>query len=222
MKQFHIHDDTNLMHFVIPGLTPYRVRGRLRNPGFLSVRLRRTAFAGMTGVVVTHDAVYRIIRALIFILLLTFMGLIFVAQASAQPSPKEPLLKGQEDSTQQKMAGSGPGKNPFSLPAGIHLRSKSKAVPVALKAPETAPKGETKVLDVPPSPLPTPLKVRAILIGSQTRLALIDRHIVREGDSLEGEKILVIAKDYVVLGEGDKKRTLFLHQSPVHLTVEEK
>ena len=217
MKQFHIQDDTNLMPFVIPGLTPYRVRGRLRNPASFWI----PAFAGMTGVVVTHDAVYRIIRALVFIILLTFMGLIFVAQASAQAFPKEPLLKRQEDSTQQKI-GSGPGRNPFSLPAGIHLRSKSPAVPAALKAPETAPKGETKVLDVPPSPLPTPLKVRAILIGSQTRLALIDRHIVREGDSIEGEKILVIAKEYVVLGQGDKKRTLFLQQSPIHLTVEEK
>jgi hypothetical protein len=165
---------------------------------------------------------FRAIGALIFILLLTLMAAVLAAQTSAQTPPKEFLPKGGGDSTRQKMAGSGLGRNPFSLPDGIHLRSKSPAVPAALKAPETAPKGETKVLDVPPSPLPTPLKVRAILIGSQTRLALIDRHIVREGDSLEGEKILVIAKDYVVLGEGDKKRTLFLHQSPVHLTVEEK
>ena len=116
MKQFHIHDDTNLMHFVIPGLTPYRVRGRLRNPGFLSVRLRRTAFAGMTGVVVTHDAVYRIIRALIFILLLTFMGLIFVAQASAQPSPKEPLLKGKRIRLSKKWQEAAPERIPFLSP----------------------------------------------------------------------------------------------------------
>jgi len=166
------------------------------------------------------------IGALVFIILLTFMGLIFVAQASAQASPKELYPKGEGDSARQKMAGSGPGRNPFSLPAGIHLRSKtqgvSQAVPAALKAPEKIPLRETKVLDVPPLPLPSPLRVRAILIGGQSRWALIDRHIVREGDSLEGEKILVIAKDYVVLGQGDKKRTLFLHQSPVHLTVEEK
>jgi hypothetical protein len=174
----------------------------------------------MTGVVVTHDAVYRIIRALIFILLLTFIGVIFAAQTSAQNPQKELLPKGQEDSAQQKMIGSGPEKNPFSLPVGIHLRSKSKAVPMALKAPETAPKGEAKVLNAPPPP--APLKVRAILISSQTRLALIDRHIVRVGDSIQEEKILEIAKEYVVLGKGDKKRTLLLHQSPVHLTVEEK
>ncbi|MFH1757656.1 MAG: hypothetical protein ABH969_06390 [Pseudomonadota bacterium] len=164
---------------------------------------------------------YRIKPALVFIILFTFMGEIFAAQASAQTPPKELLPKGEGDSTRQKMAGSGPGRNPFSLPAGIHLRSKSKTVPMASKVLETAPKKETKVLDVPPPP-PAPLKVRAILITSQSRLALIDRHIVSVGDSIQEEKILEIAKDRVVLGKGDKKRTLLLHQSPVHLTVEEK
>jgi hypothetical protein len=163
----------------------------------------------------------RINHTRILIILLTFVGLIFVAQAFAQASPKEPLPTGQEDSAQQKI-GSGLGRNPFSFPDGIQLRSKSPAVAAAPKAQETARKGETKVLDVPPPPLPAPLKVRAILIGGQTRLALIDRHIVREGDSIGGEKILVIAKEYVFLGQGDKKRTLFLHQSSVHLTVEKK
>ena len=165
---------------------------------------------------------FRAIGALILILLLTLMAAVLAAQTSAQTAPKEDLSKGERDSARQKMAGSGPGRNPFSLPAGIHHRSKSPAVAAAPKAPEMAPKGETKVLDVPPPPLPAPLKVRAILIGSQTRLALIDRQIVREGDSIEGEKILAIAKDYVVLGQGDNKRTLFLQQSPLHLTVEEK
>ena len=166
--------------------------------------------------------IHRIIPALIFILLLTLMAAVFAVQTSAQTPPKELLLRGQEDSAQQKMIGSSPGRNPFSLPAGIHLRSKSKAVPMASKVLETAPKMETKVLDVPPPPPPAPLKIRAILITSQSRLALIDRHIVRVGESIQEEKILEIAKDYVVLGKGDKKRTLLLHQSPVHLTVEEK
>jgi hypothetical protein len=165
---------------------------------------------------------YRIKPPLIFIILLTFMGLIFAVQTSAQTPQKDLLLMGQEDSAQLKMIGSGLGRNPFSLPAGIHLRSKSKAVPMASKVLETAPKRETKVLDVPPPPPPAPLKIRAILITSQSRLALIDRHIVRVGESIKEEKILEIAKDYVVLEKGDKKRTLLLHQSPVHLTVEEK
>ena len=147
------------------------------------------------------------------------MAAVLAAQTSAQTPPKALLPKGEGDSTRQEI-GSGPGKNPFSLPAGIHLRSKSKAVPMALKAPETAPKGEAKVLNAPPPP--APLKIRAILITSQSRLALIDRHIVRVGESIQEEKILEIAKDFVVLGKGDKKRTLLLHQSPIHLTAEEK
>jgi hypothetical protein len=175
----------------------------------------------MTGVVGNQAAFYRTMRALMAIILPAFMGLIFAVQTSAQTPPKERLLRGQEDSAQQKMVGSGPGRNPFSLPAGIHLRSKSTAVPMASKVLETAPKMETKVLDVPPPP-PAPLKIRAILITSQSRLALIDRHIVRVGESIEEEKILEIAKDYVVLGKGDKKRTLLLHQSPILLTIKEK
>lgn len=176
----------------------------------------------MTGVVGIHAVFYRIMRVLMAILLLAFMGLIFAVQTSAQTHPKERLLRGQEDSAQQKTIGSGPGRNPFSLPAGIHLRSKGPVVPMASKVLETAPKMETKVLDIPPPPPPAPLIVRAILITSQSRLALIDRHIVRVGESVQDEKILEIAKDYVVLGKGDMKRTLLLHQSPIHLTVEEK
>src|SRR4030042_307513 len=176
----------------------------------------------MTGVVGIHGAFYRIVRVLMTITLLAFMGLIFAVQTPAQTPTKERLLRGQEDSARQKIMRSGPGRNPFSLPAGIHLRSKGTAVPMASKVLEAAPKMETKVLDVPPIPPPAPLKIRAILITSQSRLALIDRHIVRVGESIQEEKILEIAKDYVVLGKGDKKRTLLLHQSPIHLTVEEK
>jgi hypothetical protein len=147
--------------------------------------------------------IHRIVPALVFIFLLTFAAEVFAVQASAQKPQKEL-------------------RNPFSLPAGVHLRSKGQAVPAPAKAPEKTPQQKIQIPDIPSSPLPAPLKVKAILIGSHSRLALIDRHIVREGDSIEGEKILVIAKDHVVLGQGDKKRTLFLHQSPVHLTVEEK
>ena len=156
--------------------------------------------------------IHRIVPALISIFLFSFTAEVFAVQALAQKPQKELRPKREEDS----------GRNPFSLPAGVHLRSKSQGVPAAVKAPEKTPPRETKMVDIHPSPVPPPLTVKAILISSQSRWALIDRHMVREGDSIGGEKILVIAKDHVVLGGGDKERKLFLHQSPVHLTVEEK
>ena len=67
-----------------------------------------------------------------------------------------------------------------------------------------------------------PMKVRAILISDHARLVLIDHHIVTEGDSIRGEKVLEIKKDRVTLGKGDQRRTLHLSQSPVQLTVEER
>jgi hypothetical protein len=147
--------------------------------------------------------IHRIVPALIFFFLFTFTAEVFAVQASAQKPQKEL-------------------RSPFALPAGIHLRSQSQGVPAAVKAPEKISPPETKMVDMHPSPVPPPLTVKAILISSQSRWALIDRHMVREGDSIGGEKILVIAKDHVVLGRGDKERKLFLHQSPIHLTVEEK
>jgi len=44
------------MHFVIPGLIPYPVRGRLRNPVLFWI----PAFAGMTRSVVIHGVAYRL------------------------------------------------------------------------------------------------------------------------------------------------------------------
>jgi hypothetical protein len=45
---------------------------------------------------------------------------------------------------------------------------------------------------------------------------------VTAGDSIQDEKVLEIEKDRVILGKGNRKRTLLLSQSPVLLTVEEK
>ena len=99
-------------------------------------------------------------------------------------------------------------RDPFLLPSGVRLLSKNEPV---------LGKSETKPIDT--SPLP--LKVKAILISDHIRLASIDRYIVTVGDSIYDEKVLEIKADQVVLGKGDKKRTIFLDQSPIKLTVEE-
>jgi len=101
-------------------------------------------------------------------------------------------------------------RDPFVLPLGVRLLSKSDTTSVT--------QGASSTEDISPPPL----KVNAILIGDRIRLASIDRHIVTVGDSILDEKILEIKNDRVILGKGAKKRTLLLSQSPVQLTVEER
>lgn len=100
------------------------------------------------------------------------------------------------------------GRDPFQLPPGIRLLSKGEPM-VGAKEKPTSP-------DLPP------LLVKAILISDKIRLASIDRHIVTVGDKILDEKVLEIEADRVVLGKGDKKRTLYLTQSPIRITVEER
>jgi len=107
------------------------------------------------------------------------------------------------------------GRDPFLLPSGVRLLSKMDTASGAKGIP---PKTEGNPNDI----LPSPLKVKTILISDHVRLALIDRHIVKVGDSIHDEKVLEIKTDRVILGKGDQKRTLLLSQSPVLLTVEER
>ncbi|MGB9627881.1 MAG: hypothetical protein ACPL6D_04410 [Thermodesulfobacteriota bacterium] len=101
-------------------------------------------------------------------------------------------------------------RDPFQLPSGVRPLSKIEpVVGVKEKTPSITP-------EVPP------LMVKAILISDKIRLASIDRHIVTVGDKIIDEKVLEIEEGYVVLGKGDKKRTLYLTQSPIRLTVEER
>ena len=107
------------------------------------------------------------------------------------------------------------GRDPFLLPSGVHLLSNKETTMGTKGIP-------SKLVGNPNEVLPSPLKVKAILISDRIRLALIDRHIVTVGDSIQDEKVLEIKKDQVILGKRDQKRTLLLSQSPVLLTVEEK
>jgi len=106
-------------------------------------------------------------------------------------------------------------RDPFLFPPGVRLLSKNNAVLVG-KGTLSVP--ETKPIDIPP-PL---LTVKSILISDHVRLASIDRFIVTVGDSVGDEKVLEIRNDGVVLGKGDKRRTLLLSQSLIRLTVEER
>jgi type II secretory pathway component PulC len=64
------------------------------------------------------------------------------------------------------------------------------------------------------------LKLKAVLISDRIQLASIDRSIVTVGDLVNGEKVLEIRSDRVILEKEGKKRTILLDQSPVKITVE--
>jgi hypothetical protein len=140
----------------------------------------------------------------IFLLVTTFLylgtGLVELQEAIGQTKTK---------------TGQSYGRNPFLLPSG--LRVPKVADPIAVKQ-EKAEKFEIRPVEASPSPL----KVKAILIGEHVRLASIDRQIVTIGDRILEERVIEIKSDRVVLERGNQKRTLFLSQSPIRLSVEER
>jgi len=146
----------------------------------------------------------KIILAMTFINIFILVGITLMDPIAVNGQSKERTILSQER-----------GKDPFLLPSGIHLLSK---IDTASGTKGISSKTDSKPNDM----LPSPLKVKAILISDHVRLALIDRHIVTAGDSIQDEKVLEIKTDRVILGKGDQKRTLLLSQSPVLLTVEER
>ena len=146
----------------------------------------------------------KIILALTLVLSFLLAGII---QIEPQINPQINLMTAYGQTKEKISLSQDFQRDPFLLPSGVRLLSKSEPV---------LDKFGTKPIDV--SPLP--LKVKAILISDHIRLASIDRYIVTVGDSIYDEKVLEIKADQVTLGKGDKKRTIFLDQSPIKLTVE--
>ena len=142
----------------------------------------------------------KVMMTMVFITIFILAGITLINPIAVNGQSKERIALSQES-----------GRDPFLLPSGVHLLSK---IGTALGA-RRGPSG----MDNRPSE--NPMKVKAILISDHARLALIDRHIVTVGDSIRGEKVLEIKTDRVILGKGDRKRTLLLSQSPVVLTVDE-
>jgi hypothetical protein len=145
---------------------------------------------------------------------LILVGFVFLDSALPQAETKEVLQKGEESPSQTNPADTRL-RNPFLLPPGIYFLSKDGVGPVRK---DKASGTDTKLEEIETSPF----KVRAILISDQIRLATIGSQIVAVGDKLNDETILEIKKDRVILGKGDRKRTLHLQQSPLQLTIEEK
>jgi hypothetical protein len=146
----------------------------------------------------------KIILPMTFITIFILAGITLMDPIAANGQSKGRIALSQES-----------GKDPFLLPSGVRLLSKMDTASGAKGIPS---KTEGKPNDI----LPSPLKVKTILISDHVRLALIDRHIVKVGDSIHDEKVLEIKTDRVILGKGNQKRTLLLSQSPVLLTIEER
>ncbi len=109
------------------------------------------------------------------------------------------------------------GRDPFVLPPGVRLLSNGDTNAVIKGTVSSRTPSTTEI-----KPKEILLKVTAILISDHIRLASIDGSIVTVGDSIHDQRILEIKNDRVVLGKGDRRRTLLLSQSPVQLTVERK
>ena len=151
---------------------------------------------------------------LMIIVVVILMMLVSFDAAFPQAGKKETVRIGEESPSRKKAAGT-PERNPFLLPLGVHLLSKGGGEPVQRGKP-TEPRTQLEESEM------SPFSVRAILISDQIRLATIGPHIVAVGDKLHDETILEIKKDRVILGKGDRKRTLHLQQSPLQLTTDEK
>ena len=155
------------------------------------------------------------LMALIFSILFLVWGYVMPGWGFAQEPSKTAGQKTKGILPHQEQVESGWGRDPFLLPSGVHLLSRSDP---ALTPQDTPSRLDGKSREVPPPSL----EVRAILISDRLRLASIDQQIVTVGDLIHDERILEIQTDRVVLGKEGRKRILLLTQSPVRLTIEGK
>ena len=153
----------------------------------------------------------RSFQALCWVLLAAWVGLAFMDPPAAYgQSGGKPALFPEG------------GRDPFLLPPGIRPLSPDAGIPIRKEASAPVKKEPEGIQDSQTRPKESwPFALKAILIGDRIRLAAIDQWIVTVGDPVHDERILEIRPDQVVLGKGDKRRTLFLSQSPVRLRVEE-
>ena len=91
------------------------------------------------------------------------------------------------------------GRDPFELPPGVQLRATAEE-----GAPETI--------------KPHIKKVTAILIADSQKVASINHKVVAVGDFIDGEKVLEIKSDRVILEKAGLRHVIMLEGSPVQWT----
>jgi hypothetical protein len=97
------------------------------------------------------------------------------------------------------------GRDPFEFPPAVELRvaeqGKSLKAVKAVKAAE-----------------PPVKKVTAILITDSRKVASINHKVVTVGDLIDGERVLEIKPDRVILQKGPRKQVITLDESPIQWT----
>ena len=91
------------------------------------------------------------------------------------------------------------GRDPFELPLGVELRTdveeeSPKAVKASIK------------------------KVTAILITDSRKVASINHKVVAVGDLIDGERVLEIRPDRVILEKDGRRQVIILEESPIQWT----
>ncbi len=155
-------------------------------------------------------------KGIIFVLAF-FACFFLIERALIGPMAAYGKSKGKKGLSQKRGSTPSWGRNPFLLPSGVRLKSKSDSAVVTEKAVSTS----NKKANTPGNPN-ADLEVRAIFISEHIRLASIDSHLVTVGDVINDEEILKIENDRVILGKGDKKRAIFLYQSPIQVIIEKR
>lgn len=118
-----------------------------------------------------------------------------VSPGAAQEAPRAPLTPSPDLTVRRdelEALSSGPwGRNPF-LTSDEEAALRAHAGPADLSS-DFAPR-----------------EVRAILMSEGRRMAMIDGRVVREGDLIGNERVLEIRPHAVVLGRGNRTRTVEL------------
>lgn len=102
-----------------------------------------------------------------------------------------------------------PNRDPFALPPGVRHLAEPSGPAESRTAGEGGP-STGKELAKAAVPEPPARQLNGILVGARDRVAIIDGTLVRPGDSLEGERIVDIQRDHVVLARDGRERTLRL------------
>ena len=97
------------------------------------------------------------------------------------------------------------GRDPFEFPPGVELR-------VAEEGESLKPVKVVKAVEPPVK------KVTAILITDSRKVASINHKVVAEGDLIDGERVLEIKPDRVILQRGGRKQVIMLDESPIQWT----